>query len=102
MDHLDEFNTLLESIGAKIEEDSKAILLLVSLPLPYEHLRTTLIHMKDMIAFDVVVATLILHEAMRKRDSETAIDEGAMVASDDGNSRGRAAERWHGPSDWDV
>lgn len=39
--------------------------------------------------YDVVVATLISHESMKKKDGEN----GAIVASDDGHFRGRTAER---------
>ena len=46
VDHLNEFNRILKEVAAidvKIEEEDKAILLLVSLPPSYEHLRTMLI-----------------------------------------------------------
>lgn len=39
--------------------------------------------------YDVVVATLISHESMKKKDTEN----GVIVASDDGHFRGRTAER---------
>ena len=96
MDHLDEFNKLLtdlDAIDAKIEEEDRAILLLVSLPSSYEHLRTTLIYGKSTIGLDEVVATLISHESMRKKESEKASTDGALVASEDGHVRGRTTER---------
>ena len=96
MDHLDEFNRLLtelDAIGAKIEEEDKAILLLVSLPSSYEHLRTTLMYEKDTLGLDEVVAALISHESMRRKDSEKSLDESAMVASDEAQVRGRTTER---------
>ena len=99
MDHLDEFNRLLtelDAIGAKIEEEDKAILLLVSLPSSYEHLRTTLMYGKDTLGLDEVVAALISHESMRRKDSEKSLDESAMVASDEAHVRGRTTERQGG------
>ena len=86
-DHLDEFNRLiteLEAIGAKIEEEDKEILLLVSLPSPYEHLRTTLMYGKDTLRLDEVVAKLISHESMKKKESIKVLDEGFMITSKDG------------------
>ncbi|KAG5548449.1 hypothetical protein RHGRI_013958 [Rhododendron griersonianum] len=68
-EHLDEFNRLiteLEAIGAKIEEEKKAIILLVSLPISYEHLQTTLLFGKDTLGLDEVIATLISHESMSR------------------------------------
>ncbi|KAI8571313.1 hypothetical protein RHMOL_Rhmol01G0109800 [Rhododendron molle] len=90
-DHSDEFNRLLTElgvIGAKIEEEDKGILLLVSLPPSHEHLRTTLMYGKDTLGLDEVVAALLSHESMRRNESEKISEERVMVASFDGQARG--------------
>ena len=48
---------------------------------------------KDTLGLDEVVAALISHESMRRKDSEKFLDESAMVASDDAQVRRRATER---------
>lgn len=101
-EHLDEFSRLiteLEAIGAKIEEEDKAIILLVSLPSYYEHIRTTLMYGKDTLTLDEVIATLLSHESMRRKESERFSEERVMVASDSGQHRGRKTER-QGGSNW--
>ena len=85
MYHLDEFNwflTELDAIGEKIEDEDKAILFLVSLPLSYDHFRTTLMYGNNTLRLDEVVAALISHESMMRKDSEKFLDESAMVALD--------------------
>ena len=77
-DHLDEFNRLcteLEAIDAKIQEENKSIVLLVSLPSSYEHLRTTLMYDKDTLGFDEVVASLLSHETLRRKENDEASKE---------------------------
>lgn len=66
-EHLDEFNWLiteLETIGAKIEEEDKAIILLVSLPPSYEHIRTTLMYEKDTHTRKVVSRNGLIKEVL--------------------------------------
>ena len=84
-DHLDEFNRItmeLDTIGMKTEEEDKAIILLVSLPSSYEHLRTTLLYGKDTLGLDKVVATLISHEAMKKKESSKHLEGNVVVTSE--------------------
>lgn len=91
MDHLDDLNKLvieLEAIDVKISEGDKAILYLVSLPSLY-----TLIHRKDTMGFDVVVATFISHDSMRKKEKRKDLCCGAMIASHEGQVKGWRAER---------
>ena len=62
MKHLDKFKRLLielEVIGVKIKEEDKAVILLVSLPPSYEHLRATLMYEKDTLGIDEVLDTLL-------------------------------------------
>ena len=95
-EYLDEFNRLimeLDTIGVKTEVEDKAIILLVSLPSSYEHLRTTLLYGKDTLGLDKVVATLISHEAMKKKESSKYLEGNAMVASKNEQGRGRSNDR---------
>ena len=57
------------TIGVKIKEKDKVIILLVSLPLSYEHLRITLTYGEDKLGIDEVIATLLSHESMHKKES---------------------------------
>ncbi|KAL7224792.1 hypothetical protein ACSBR1_026138 [Camellia fascicularis] len=98
MEHLDEFNQVLmelDAISAKIEEEDKAILLMVSLPPSYEHVRTTLMYEKNTLELDEAVTALISHETLRKRESDESSSKRNMVSSDNGPSRGRTMEK-HG------
>ncbi len=66
--HLNEFNKIicqLTSIGSKLEEEDKALILLSSLPSSYEHLMTTLLYGNDSIDLEEVTITLLSNE-MRK------------------------------------
>ena len=94
-DHLDEFNRLrteLKAIDAKIPKEDKSIVLLVSLPSSYEHPRTTLMYGKDTLGFDEVVASLLSHETLRRKENDEASEERVMVASNSGEARGRSME----------
>ncbi|GMP50192.1 hypothetical protein CsSME_00016910 [Camellia sinensis var. sinensis] len=97
-EHLDEFNRItmeLDTIGDKTQEEDRAMILLVSLPASYEHLRTTLLYGKDALGLDEVIATLISHESMKKQEgSSSKHPEGnAMVASENKQGRGRSNDR---------
>ncbi|CAL5427762.1 unnamed protein product [Camellia sinensis] len=97
-EHLDEFNRItmeLDTIGDKTQEEDRAMILLVSLPASYEHLRTTLLYGKDALGLDEVIATLISHESMKKQEgSSSKHPEGnAMVASENEQGRGRSNDR---------
>ena len=77
----------------KIDDEDKAVILLVSLPPSYEHLRTTLMYGKDTLRIHEVVAALLSHESIRKKESENYSEERVMFASDGGLVRGRTTER---------
>jgi hypothetical protein len=69
LEHLIKFNMLntqLLKFGIKIREEDKAILLLASLPLSYDHLVTTLLYEKETLAFEEVTGSLLSHETRRK------------------------------------
>ena len=91
-EHLGEFKRLLtelKTIGVKIEEEDKAVILLASLPPSYEYLKTTSMYRKDTLGIDEVIATLLSHESMHRKESENYSEERAMVTSDGGHVKGR-------------
>ena len=64
--HLDEFNSILidlESMDVKIEDEDKAILLVVSLPSSYKHFKEILLYSnKETLSFEDVKASLLSKE----------------------------------------
>ena len=67
--HLDEFNKVmldLTNIGAKIDEEDQAIILLSSLPKPYEHFVDTMLYGKQTFTMSEVKYALNSKELQRK------------------------------------
>jgi hypothetical protein len=95
--HLNIFNTLLvqlTSMGVKFESEDKAITLLCSFPMPWDHFVTSISFSTiESIEFDVIVGALMSKETRKKSNSETSTSEVMMV-------RGRPKERGHGQRDF--
>src|SRR3989337_2617649 len=71
VEHVNAFNQLvtdLARLDVKIEDEDKALLLLVSLPPSYEHLIITLTHEKTTINNEEVTAVLLGHELMKQKN----------------------------------
>ena len=87
--HLDEFNSIiidLESLDVKLENEDKAILLVVSLPTSDKHFKEIMLYSNnDTLSFDDVKANLLSEE---KFDLEVRSDDKAKGFS----VRGRASE----------
>ena len=64
--HLDDFNSILidlESMGVKLEDEDKAILLVVSLPSSYKHFKEILLYSNnETLSFEDVKARLLSKE----------------------------------------
>lgn len=88
----------LEAIGAKMEEEDKAISLLFSLPLSYEHFCTTLMHRKDTLGLDEVIGTLLSCKLMGRKESERVLKEHVTVASFDSQAIGQTSRSKMGQS----
>ena len=72
VEHVNAFNQLvtdLARLDVKIEDEDKALLLLVSLPPSYEHLVITLTHGKTTINNEEVTAALPGHELMKQMNA---------------------------------
>ena len=79
--HLNEFNSILvdlESLDVKIDDEDKAILLVVSLPSSYKHFKEIMLYSNsDTISFEDVKANLLSKE---KFDHDIHADPGEGLA----------------------
>ena len=65
LEHLNMFNMLntqLSSFGVNYEDKDKALLLLASLPMSFDHLMTTLMYGKETIVLEEVTSALLSHK----------------------------------------
>ena len=85
--HLDEFNSIildLESLDVKIEDEGKAIMLVVSLPSSYKHVKDIMLYnSNETLPFDDVKANLLSKE---KFDLEVLFDDKAEGLSVNGRT----------------
>lgn len=83
VDHLNVFNTLMcqfTSKGVKIKEEYKAVMLLCTLPKPWDHLITIVNYSaRDSLEFDSVVGVLLYEEMQMKSNLETSTSEAFMT-----------------------
>ena len=90
--HLNDFNSILvdlESLDVKIEDEDKAILLVVSLPPSYKHFKEIMLYSNsDTISFEDVKSNLLSKEKF-DLDVHTESAEGLMV-------RGRTEKKGNG------
>ena len=79
---LDDFNRImldLTNIGVKIEEEDQAIILLSSLPKPYEHFVNTLLYGKQTLTMSEVKAALNSKELQKKGEiREILMEKGSQ------------------------
>ena len=64
-DHLSLLNSIvskLETIGIKIDDETKALRLIWSLPSSYEHIKPVLIYRKETLSFEEVFSKIISKE----------------------------------------
>ena len=81
LEHLNAFNMLmtqLSNFGLNLEEEDKAILLLVSLPTFFNHLVTMLMYGKETLELEEVTSALLSHSKM-KQDSDDSQGDGLVV-----------------------
>ncbi|KAL6493219.1 hypothetical protein OROGR_032978 [Orobanche gracilis] len=88
--HLDEFNSIimdLENLGIKIEDEDKAVLLLVSLPSTYKHFKEIMLYgNNDTLSFEDVKSNLLSKEKFDLELHSVSKDENLIV-------RGRTQEK---------
>jgi len=88
--HLDEFNSILidlDSMDVKIEDEYKAIMLVISLPSSYKHFKEILLYSSnETLSFEDVKASLLSKEKFDlEMQSET--NEGLFVGGESFDNR---------------
>ena len=87
LEHPNTFNMLnaqLSSFGVNYEDEDKALLLLETLPTPFDHLVTTLMYKKETIVLNEVTSALLSHVKMKQDDDGSQAD-GLIVKSESSN-----------------
>ena len=83
-DHLSVLNGIiseLEAIGVKIEDEDKALRLILSLPPSYEHMKPILMYGKESLNFAEVTGKLLSEERRLKSEGRASTENSALVAS---------------------
>jgi hypothetical protein len=81
-DHLSVLNGIvseLETVGVKMDDEDKALSLILSLPSSYEHMKPILIHGKENILFSEVTSKL-LSEERRLSGGHNSTHENSVLA----------------------
>ena len=87
LEHPNTFNMLnaqLSSFGVNYEDEDKALLLLETLPTPFDHLVTTLMYRKETVVLNEVTSALLSHVKMKQDDDGSQAD-GLIVKSESSN-----------------
>ncbi|KAK6151362.1 hypothetical protein DH2020_013997 [Rehmannia glutinosa] len=82
-DHLSTLNGIiseLETIGVKIEDEDKALRLILSLPHSYEHMKPILMYGKKALIFAEVTGKLLSEERRLMSDGRTSTENSVAVA----------------------
>jgi hypothetical protein len=83
-DHLSTLNNIvseLESIKVKIDDEDKALRLILSLPPSYVHLKPALMYEKENLSFEEVVTKIISEERRMKNDESTSSNSMLLTRS---------------------
>ena len=88
LSHLQKILTDLLSVGEKVEEKTRALVLLVSLPPSYESLVTAFLVGKSTIKMDEVTAAILQNEVLRRENPALSSDSGSSILMVSGEVRG--------------
>jgi hypothetical protein len=83
-DHLSVFNGIvseLETLGVKMDNEDKALRLILSLPSSYEHMKPILIHEKEKILFLEVTGKLLSEERRLSGGQNSTLENSALVVA---------------------
>ncbi|KAL4591141.1 hypothetical protein LXL04_004091 [Taraxacum kok-saghyz] len=81
-DHLSVLNNIvseLEAIGVKVEDEDKALRLILSLPSSYEHMKPILMYGKETLKYADVTGKLLSEEKRMESSGHTSSSEGMFL-----------------------
>ncbi|KAL4590864.1 hypothetical protein LXL04_003809 [Taraxacum kok-saghyz] len=77
----------LEAIGMKVEDEDKALRLILSLPSSYEHMKPILMYGKETLKYAVVTGKLLSEEKRLESSSHTSSSEGMFLVCGKGKKK---------------
>ncbi|KAL4579351.1 hypothetical protein LXL04_015493 [Taraxacum kok-saghyz] len=89
-DHLSVLNNIvseLEAIGVKVEDEDKALRLILSLPSSYEHMKPILMYGKETLKYADVTGKLLSEEKKLESSGHTSSSEGMFLVSGKGKKK---------------
>ncbi|KAL4566695.1 hypothetical protein LXL04_030816 [Taraxacum kok-saghyz] len=89
-DHLSVLNNIvskLEDIGVKVEDEDKALRLILSLPSSYEHMKPILMYGKETLKYADVTGKLLLEEKRLESSSHTSSSEEMVLVCGNGKKK---------------
>ncbi|KAL4592371.1 hypothetical protein LXL04_005363 [Taraxacum kok-saghyz] len=89
-DHLSVLNNIvseLEAIGGKVEDENKALRLILSLPSSYEHMKSILLYGKETLKYADVTGKLLSEEKRLESSSHTSSSEGMVLVCGKGKKK---------------
>ena len=94
-DHLSTLNGIcseLESIGVKVDDEDKALKLILSLPSSFEYMKPVLMYGKETLNFSEVASKIISEERRLKCESQ-AVTDSALVARDESGRKKNSGKK---------
>ena len=93
LSHFKKILTDLSSIGKKVEEKTRTLVLLVSLSSSYESLVTTLLVKKNIIKMDEIAAVILHNEILRRENLASSSDGSSILIIFGGAKDGRQSKQ---------
>ena len=92
LEHLNLFNKVISellAVDVKIDEEDKALILLSSLPVSYDHIVTTMLYGKETLILEEITSTLLSNEIRKRPNQEEQTRSGLVVTGRKGRGEGR-------------
>ncbi|CAM6086080.1 unnamed protein product [Calypogeia fissa] len=95
-DHIDAFNLIvaeLASLDEQVEDEKKALFLLVSLPKSYQHLVQTILYGRTTLSYEEAVGVLLSDEVRKKIGESSSSSSTTALTVTRGRSKEKSSER---------
>ncbi|CAM6088557.1 unnamed protein product [Calypogeia fissa] len=95
-DHIDAFNLIvaeLASLDEKIEDEKKALFLLVSLPKSFQHLVQTILYGRTTLSYEEAVGVLLSDEVRKKIEEPSSSSSTSALTVTRGRSKEKSSSK---------